>query len=516
MGKSDTTLVLRNAGAVTLDPRHPLARTIYIRDACISGISDKDIDPSLAGSAQVIDCTGRTVIPAFHDAHCHVTAYAESLLNIDLSPASVRSVEDIVSVIKSAAATLPPGKWIRGTGYNEFYLAENRHPTLHDLDRATIDHPVKLAHRSGHAHVLNSAALRLAGITGQSEEPPGGMIERDLETGDPNGLFFGMGSSLAEKIPAVGAAELEAAVARAAETLLSLGITTVQDASPGNGPERWNSYLDWKRRGLFPLRTILMFGIEGTGRLPAGPPRNEDAIGLFTGAVKIMLDEVRGSLNPSQEELNRLIIEIQKSGRQAALHAVEETTVDAAITALEYAAQRHPRKDCRHRLEHCSVCTPTAARRLFKLGAAVATNPAFIYYSGERYLSTVPQEQMNHLYAVKDMLKAGLMVAAGSDAPVSGPDPLKGIYAAVTRCAENGQRVAPSQAIPIMDALGLYTSGAAYSCFLDKELGSISKGKFADLVVLSDDPLKAGPQELKNIRVEMTLMNGTVVFDSVG
>ncbi|MFA5064685.1 MAG: amidohydrolase [Dehalococcoidia bacterium] len=513
MGKSDTGLVLRNANVVTLDPHRPLARTVYIQGKRISGVSGKDVDPSLAGAdARVIDCRDKTVIPAFHDAHCHVTAYAESLLNIDLSPTSVKSVEDIVNKIKSVAATLPAGKWIRCTGYNEFYLSEKRHPTLYDLDRATVDHPVRLSHRSGHAHALNSTGLRMAGITGQSEEPPGGMIERDLETGDPNGLLFGMGSHLAAVIPPVGAAELEAAVARAGETLLGLGITTVQDASPGNGPDRWNCYFAWKKRGVFPLRTILMHGMDEAGRLPAGLPQNEYDVGLFTGAIKIMLDEVRGSLNPSQQELNRLVFEIQKSGRQAAIHAVEETTVDAAITALEQAAKRYIRKNSRHRLEHCSICTPAAACRLLKLGAAVATNPVFIYYSGERYLATVPQEQLSHLYAVKDMLKAGLKVAAGSDAPVAGADPLRGIYAAVTRCAENGRYVVPSQAISALEALGLYTAGAAYSCFLEKELGTLAKGKLADLVMLSGDPLSADPEELKNIRVEMTLMDGKIVY----
>jgi len=513
MANSKAGLALRNANAITFDPRRPLARTIYFHGAHISRVSSKDIDPALAGAAtRVIDCRGRTVIPAFHDAHCHVTAYAESLLNIDLSPTSVKSVEDIVSRIKSVAATLPAGNWIRCTGYNEFYLAEKRHPTLHDIDRATVDHPVKLAHRSGHAHVLNSAGLKLAGITGQSEEPPGGMIERDLETGDPNGLLFGMGTYLAGVIPPVGAAELEGAVFRAGETLLSLGVTTVQDASPGNGPERWNRLLDWKRRGIFPVRTVMMSSPQEAGRLPAIQSRYEYETGMFAGAVKIMLDEVRGKLNPSQEELNRLVFEIHERGRQAALHAVEETTVDAAITALEEAMKRLPRKGSRHRLEHCSVCTPAAAAKLLRLGAVVATNPAFIYYSGERYLATVPQQQLSHLYAVKDMLKAGLRVAAGSDAPVAGPDPLKGIYAAVTRCAENGLRVAPSQSISALEAFRLYTVDAAYSCFLEGKLGSLTKGRLADLVVLSDDPLSADPAELKNLRVEMTLMEGKIVY----
>jgi predicted amidohydrolase YtcJ len=507
------SLVLRNARAITLDPRRPQARTVYIQGGHILKVSSKDVDTGLTGAAtQVIDCRGKTVIPAFHDAHCHVTAYAESLINIDLGPVHVKSVEDIVSRIKEAAAILPAGAWIRCTGYNEFYLEEKRHPTLHDLDRATTAHPVKLTHRSGHAHVLNSAALVLAGITGHSGEPPGGMIERDLETGEPNGLLFGMGPYLAEKISPVNVAEIEGAMSRVGRTLLGMGITTVQDASSGNGPQRWKRFADWKRRGIFQPRTIIMSGPEGAGRLLERERTSGLEAGLFPGAVKIMLDETRGSLNPSQEELNRIVLEIQQRGEQAAIHAVDETTIKAAITALEYALKRRPGKDRRHRLEHCSVCTAAAAARLSRLGAAVVTNPAFIYYSGERYVATAPREQLRHLYALKTMLGAGLKVAAGSDAPVACPDPLKGIYAAVTRLAENGQQVAPSQAITAMEALRMYTVDAAYSCFLEGKLGSLSRGKIADLVVLNGDPLRAGPTELMDLRVEMTLMDGKVVY----
>jgi len=515
MGNSKADSVLRDAKVITLDPRLPQARTIYLRGGHILKVSSKDVDPGLTGAAtQVIDCRGRTVIPAFHDAHCHVTAYAESLLNIDLSPACVKSMEDIISRIKEAAATLPAGTWIRCTGYNEFYLQEKRHPTARDLDRATKDHPVKLTQRSGHAHVLNSLALQLAGITAQSEEPPGGMIERDLETGEPNGLLFGMGPYLSEKIPPVGDAELEAAVSRAGRTLLSLGITTVQDASPGKGRECRNRFLDWKRRGLFLPRIIMMSGAEEAEQMHGGQTPEESETGLPRGAVKIMLDEVRGSLNPSQAELNRQVLEIHERGQQVAIHAVEETTVDAAITAIEQAMKQRPRKDSRHRLEHCSVCTPEAAARLSRIGAAVVTNPAFIYFSGERYLSTLPREQLRYLYAIKTMLGEGLRVAAGSDAPVANPDPLKGIYAAVTRLAENAQQVVPAQAISALEALRLYTLNAAYSCFLEGKTGSIAKGKWADLVVMNGNPLQVSPHELKDLKVEMTVLDGEVVYSA--
>ena len=337
------------------------------------------------------------------------------------------------------------------------------------------------------------------------------MIERDLGTGLPNGLLYGMGAYLSSTIPPVGSDELDTAVKKAGQTLLSLGITAVQDASPGNGWARWKQFLDWKRKQIFPLRTILMFGAEEAQVLPL----YDRETGLTSGAVKIMLDEVRGCLNPSQDELNRLVSAIHRRRLQTAIHAVEEPTVEAAINALSYAHEESPDKARRHRIEHCSICNLSIARRLRKLGATVVTNPAFIFYSGERYLSTVPPRQVRQLYALNTMLKAGLKPAAGSDAPVAPPDPFKGIYAAVMRRAETGQQVLKSEAISVMDALRLYTTDAAWSCFREKEAGSISKGKYADLAVLSADPFQADPQELKGIRVEMTVLAGKVACGGV-
>lgn len=505
--KSD--LVLCNANAITLDRRYPHARTIYIKGGLVLGTSSSDIDPHLINrNTQVIDCRGRTVIPAFHDAHCHIAAYAESLFNIDVSPASVRSIEDIIDRIRQVADTIPAGQWIRCAGYNEFYLKEKRHPLRDDLDRATLSHPVKLTHRSGHAHVLNTPALKLACINIESEEPDGGMIERDLDTGQPNGLLYGMRTYLSQKVPPVSGKELESAIEKAGQTLLSLGITTVQDASPGNDLKRWQQFIDWKKKGLFRPRTILMFSYGNIRQM-----KRPDGIRgeLSAGAIKLVLDEVRGELNPPQNEINSMIEDIAGRRLQVAIHAVEETTVNAAIEALSHIYVRQKGQD-RHRIEHCSICSPHVASRLFNMRVAVVTNPAFIYYSGERYLADVPQQQFEHLYAINTMLKAGLKVAAGSDAPVAGPDPVKGIYAAVTRRAESGQAVLLQEAITTMDALKLYTSGAAYSCFLEKQLGAISKGKYADLAILNTDPLKVKPEELKRLKVEMTLLNGEVVF----
>lgn len=505
-------LVLRNARAVTMDARHPRARTIFIRGGRILRVSSRDAARGAAGGAAVIDCEGRTVLPGFHDAHCHIVALAESTLSLDAGPGCVRSIEDIVDRVREAAAGLPAGTWIRCGGYNEFYLAEGRHPLARDLDRATTAHPVKLTHRSGHAHVLNSHAMALAGINNESEEPPGGMIERDLESGLPSGLLFGMGAYLSHRLPPPGQQEMDGAMARAGRTLLALGITTLQDASPGNNLARWAQLIRWKKAGLFGPRVVMMFGAGEIEALQGRQPFFDRETGLGSGAVKLALDEVRGCLNPGQEDLNCLVLEIQRRGLQAAIHAVEETTVEAAVKALEYARERHHEMGHRHRLEHCSILAPGTAARLAGLGACVVTNPAFIYYSGERYLAEVPPGQLERLYAVRTMLAAGLTVAAGSDAPVAGPNPLKGIFSAVTRLSTSGRQVAPAEAITVMEALGLYTLGAARSCFRERQSGSISAGKQADLVVLDRDPTAVDPLELGDIRADMTILGGEVAY----
>ncbi|MCX6005959.1 MAG: amidohydrolase [Chloroflexi bacterium] len=509
MADTKADLVLCNARAVTLDPRYPDALTIYIRGDHILKVSNLDFDRSLTSPrALVIDCAGKTVIPGFHDAHCHVVGYAESLVNVDVSPSSVHSIDDMVQKIKRAASMAPAGSWIRCTGYNEFYLSETRPPTRHDLDRATIAYPVKLMHRSGHAYVLNTPAMAIAGITNELEEPPGGMIDRDLDTGEPNGLLFGMGRYLANVVPPLSDNELDMAIKYAGKALVSLGVTSVQDASPGNDLNRWRQFLDWKKRGLFAPRTMLMFGPEQVEILPLHDKRS----GLRSGAVKIVLDEVRGCLNPPQAELNKMIAAIHDRHLQVAIHAVEETTIDAAIKALIFALEKYPLHGHRHRIEHCSICTADNAGKLAKLGAVIVTNPSFIYYSGERYLATVHASQRKHLYALNTMLQAGLRIAAGSDAPVVPPDPLKGIYSAIARKAETGQVVLKKEAVSFIDALSFYTGNAAYSCFQERQLGTITRGKYADLVILNMDSGNASQDEIADTKVDMTILGGKVVY----
>ena len=228
--------------------------------------------------------------------------------------------------------------------------------------------------------------------------------------------------------------------------------------------------------------------------------------------VKIIIDETTGKLNPGQAELNEMIGRIHKAGQQAVVHAIEDTAIEAALTAFEKTLTRNPGKHHRHRIEHCSVCPPALRKKMALLGIMVVTHPAFVYYNGDRYLKTVPNYQMEFLYPLSELMKEGVTVAAASDGPLVKPDPISGIYGAVTRRSQTGKVVPGGEGISVPDALGLYTHMAAKAGNEENIKGKISKGKLADVVVLSADPLTTGPHKIKDIEVEMTVIGGKMVW----
>ncbi|TET13095.1 MAG: hypothetical protein E3J81_09415 [Dehalococcoidia bacterium] len=350
----------------------------------------------------------------------------------------------------------------------------------------------------------------------ETPDPPGGLIDRDLETGEPSGLLFGMDSYINEQvIPPLSEEELRQGVKLANQSFLSSGITSIQDATVTNGFEQWQNLLKLKEGGELVPRICMMFGLHALADLKdKGLPPGYGDSGLRLGAVKITLDETRGQLNPSQEELNEGVLTAHQDGFQVAIHAVEEGTVEAAAVALEYCLHRSPKADHRHRVEHCSVCPSQLLQRLQDVGAVVVTQPAFIYFSGERYLKEVSNTQLPWLYRTRSFLEKGLRPAGSSDCPVVPPDPLVGLCAAVTRKAESGQVLSPEEAVSPEEALRIYTLGGAYASFEERLKGSIETGKLADLVVLSADPTKVAPEEIKEIRVEKTIIGGEVVWES--
>jgi predicted amidohydrolase YtcJ len=505
-------LILHNANVITLDEANPTAAAVAVRGNRIASVgTDPDLVSWKGPKTDVIDCRGRTVVPGFNDAHCHPIALAASLMAVDCGPAAVRSIADIQGTIRRRASGTPKGRWIRATGYNEFYLAEKRHPHRRDLDKATSEHPVKLAHRSGHACVLNSKAMELLGISAETEEPPGGMMERDLDTGKPNGLLFEMNTFVDGQIPPLTEDEIETAVKLANKALLSNGITSLQDATWNNSAGRWQLLRRLKQQGMLLPRVSMMTGADALedGRLF---DQGDSTDALRLGPVKIIIQAATGSLDPPQEQLNQLVQRVHEMGLQMAFHVDELETLEAALTALELALRKAPRPNHRHRMEHCSVCPPQMVKRLKEINAMVVTQPPFIHYSGERYLATVPPGDLQWLYAIGSLRAGGIRVAASSDAPVVPFNPLVGMCAAVTRKAASGQTLLPHESISPAEALQSYTIDAAHAGFEESVKGSISQGKLADLVVLSADPAAVPPDQIGDIEVLTTILDGKVVW----
>ena len=473
-------LLFLNARVLTMDPARPRAEAIAVRDGRIAAVgSSAEARRALDGEPERIDCAGQQLLPAFIDAHCHLLAYAASLRSVDCTGA--RSISDIQDLIRAGAAG--PGGWLRAYGYEETALAERRHPTRHDLDAAAPTRPVRLIHRSGHASVLNSQALRAAGISIATEEPPGGFIDRETGSGEPSGLLLGMERTLERAVPRTPHDVLAASVLEAAQRFLRAGVTVIQDATHTNGRAEWELFARLIEEGSLPLDVVLMEGIDHLGELP------ETACGgrLRRGAVKIMVHELGDELAPDEAELERMVWEVHAAGRQAAVHAVGSRAVAAAAAAIEAALKRSPRPGHRHRIEHCSRLPAGAAPMLAALGIVVVSQPSFVYERGERYLQLIPESERSGLYAFRTLRAAGVTLAAGSDAPVTAPDPLRSAAAAVQRRTAGGRRLAAEEAVDYGEALEWWTAGAAYAGFLSDQSGSLRPGRRADLVLLSSD-----------------------------
>jgi predicted amidohydrolase YtcJ len=508
-------LNLVNGRIMTMDPINSRCDYVVVRDGLVLAVGRGM--PSCdwrTGGVETIDCGGRIVIPGFIDAHCHVASYAESFITLDLSPrSSVRSINDLKEKVAKSSQKLEPGTWIRGKRYNEFYLAERRHPNRWDLDAAAPRHPVRLSHRSGHAHVLNSLALKIVGITAESEDPPRGLIDRDLESGEPTGLLFGMGGLLSKRIPPVPAAEVDRSVALASNQLLAYGITSVCDASSHNDLQQWNQFEEWAEHGLFGPRVTMMIRPEAAERIANFTSAAEEKDRhLRVGPVKVLVDRITGSMRPSQGELNDIVSSAHYRGLQVAIHAVEPAEIEAACEAIEQAVDKYPRADHRHRIEHCSVCPPALLARIRRLGIVVVTQPSFVYYSGDRYAETVSESDKHYLYQIGSMVRRGILVGAGSDFPVVDSNPFFGIYAATTRRTEMGQEILPDEAIEQNAALALYTRSAAAACKEEHLKGSIVAGQYADLVVLDTDLLADSPSTFKGATAFLTVLGGKIVW----
>jgi predicted amidohydrolase YtcJ len=526
--------LFRRGHFITLDPSRPLAQALAVREGKIVAVGTGDALSALIGPrTRVVDLEGYTVVPGFHDAHCHILLFGLSLVEVNVRAAT--TLAEVVAGVAAQTQRLPAGRWIRGGGYNENKLAERRHPTRHDLDPVSPEHPVFLSHISGHMAVANSRALTLAGITRDTPAPEGGVIERD-EHGEPTGLLKETAQELIKKmLPPYALAETKAALAAAGKQMASEGITSAQDAWAGwIAPEEFRAYQEATAEGILPQRIRLMVDVE---QLPVKDGRFDFGFGLHTGfgnerlklgAIKLFLDgsligrtaalsapyanasETCGLLVKTEETVRTQVEMAHRGGWQVAMHAIGDRAIEVGLNAIEtIMGAEAPR--FRPRIEHCGVLRPDLIERLRRLGVVIVTQPRFIFELGDGFRAALGEERLQLTYPFASL--RGLPVAFSSDRPVVAGAPLWGIQAAVTQRTASGASYVPAEAITVEEALRWYTLGAAYSAFEEGEKGSLTPGKWADFVVLSTDPLRTDPAALtEQVTVRQTVIGGVVVY----
>jgi hypothetical protein len=532
-------MILWGGNIMTMDPKRPGARAAAIKDGRFLKVGSETEVKALAGkNTKMIALRERTVTPGFIDSHQHLSQYGTDLLQIDCSPRRCKAIAQIQQAVLKETKRRPAGEWIRGVGYDDTKTQDQRILTRRDLDEVSPDHPVFIHHVSGHWAVVNSRALEIGGIREETPNPPGGVYGRDPHTGRLNGILYeqaefayvfeGTNSQL-PIMPAFSLKERMKGIRLASDRYLASGITGVHDALVS--AQTLETYQESFKSGELKLRVYMLISVEYLPHLPALNLRtgfgNE---WLKIGGVKILADgaiagrtaylsepyigsEERGILAvESEETLHELIRKGHEAGFQVCVHANGDRVIEMALNGFEKALIQLPRKDHRHRLEHCTVVTPEILKRIRKLKLLVTPFGSYIHHHGEKMIPYYGARRVEMMFAHRSFLDYGIGVSGASDNPCGPYEPLLAIQSCVTRKSAAGEVLGAKQRITVEEAIGLYTMASAYASFEENFKGSITPGKLADLVVLGEDPRRVNPDEIKDIPVEMTIVGGEVKY----
>jgi len=517
---SETTLVL-NANLVTLNPKQPKAEAIAIQNGRIVAVgSNEEVREYIGKQTRVIDAKNKTIVPGFVDCHVHMTGFGHFLHTLNLR--NVESVKEMQQKLREYVQKNPERSWILGGRWDQDRFVEKRYPTRWDLDGAVADKPVFLIRVCGHLGIANSRALQLAGISKETTIESG-KIDLDEASGEPNGILRENALELVWKaIPKPSSKQLEEACISACKKAVKAGLTCVHWIIGSAQEIRIIQKLFLN--GKLPLRVYLGISADlldqlvdlglltgfGNDMVKIGFVKifADGSLGARTAALKEPYSdkpETSGIILYTQRKLNRLVSKAHRAGLQLAVHAIGDRAIEAVLKAFENALKKHPRKNHRHRIEHCSVLNPRLIKRMKHLGLIASVQPHFVV-SDFWVVTRVGKDRARWVYPFKTLVKEGLIVTSGSDCPVEPIDPLLGVWAAVTR------KSFAEENLTVEEALKTYTLNAAYASFDENNKGTIEVGKLADLTVLSDDLFNVPPDEIKRARVEMTIVDGKIVY----
>lgn len=517
----EPSLAILNANVVTLNPKQPRAEAVAIHDGIIVAVgSNREIRKHVGRKTRIVNAKDKTIVPGLVDCHVHMTGFGHSSQSLDLRNA--KSMTEVQKRLREFAEKNLGRDWILGGKWDQERFSEKCYPTRWDLDAAVRDKPVFLTRVCGHLGVVNSAALKLAGITKRTAVH-GGEVDLDEATGEPNGILRENAMDLVWKVkPKPMQEELEEACVVACKEAVEAGLTCVHWMV--TSADEINTICKLGAEGKLPLRVCLGISVDLLDELVRlGLPTGFGNDMVKIGFVKILADgslgartaaleepysdkpETAGMMLYTQKKLNRLVLKAHKAGLQLAIHAIGDRAVDVVLKSYEKALKEHPRKNHRHRIEHCSVLNPRLIKRMKRSNIIASVQPHFVvsdFWAADR----VGKTRARWVYPFKTLIREGLVVVSGSDCPVELIDPLLGIWAAVARksFAEEG--------LTVEEALKTYTSNAAYASFDEYKRGTIEVGKHADMTVLSDDLYCVPPDGIRKISVEMTVVDGKVVY----
>ena len=529
------TVIIINARVHTMDSQQPVVEAVAIYGNRVVAIgSTKEIKAMRRPGTRVIDARGQLVLPGFNDAHVHFLSGGFQLASVDLRDAS--TPEEFSGRIKRFAEKLPPGRWVTGGDWDHERWPGAPLPTKELIDRYTPNTPVFVNRLDGHMSLANSVALKLAGVTRETKDPPGGLIVRDAKTGEPTGVLKDAAMSFVWRVVPQSTFEEKLTAARAAtEHAAQLGVTSVQDMSAGNDVGVYQTLLE---RGELKTRIYAISPLPSWERLARTGVRSHFGSDMLRiGGLKGFSDGSLGSTTaffyepyndapdtrglagdemfPEGAMLER-VRAADRAGLQVMIHAIGDRANDSVLSIYEQLARENGERDRRFRIEHAQHLRPQDIIR-FSRGRVVASMQPFHAIDDGRWAEKrIGPKRARTTYAFRTLLDSGATLALGTDWTVAPLDPMLTIYAAVTRRTLDGKNPLgwiPGQKISVEEAVRAYTVGSAYAEFAEKEKGTITPGKLADLVIINSDIFQIDPKEIEKAWVVMTIMDGRVVYE---
>jgi len=531
-------LLIRATTILTMDPARPRAEAVAVDGNRIVAVGDLGATRrGLPPDAVEIDAGDRTLVPGFVDAHDHYLATAESFAGVEVR--DISSIRELQARVDAFAERTPPGRWIRGHGLEWSALEEGRPPTRGDLDEVTRTHPVLIEHVSGHAVLVSSLALELRGIGDDIRDPDGGSFDRD-DRGRPTGIVRDTATNLVLG-PSVDTGrhgpnfhhelaidEGLAMLAAAAPRFAAAGVTTIGDPQVSRRElaiYRAAHRLDMQgprvvalplSHQLDDLLAIGLAGPFGDDRLSIGGLKLYTD-GAITGGTAAFTDGIgpgrsAGTFYHRPEVFRSLVERAHRGGWQVAIHTMGDAAYERMLGAVEAAFRARPADDPRPRVEHGTYPTPAQQRRMAALGVIPVTQPGSIRELGDIWVRQLGR-RVHDTMPLRSWLDLGIRPAISSDAFVQSFRPLDTISAACLRITSSGTRIGPHQEITIEEAVRAHTLDAAVALRLEDRLGSLERGKLADLAVVDGDLLTTPPERIGELAIWLTIQDGAIVHD---